>query len=151
MDGTREQGVGGTPAGPCVLIVDDEAPVCDAFAEALELAGYTVRIATNGREGIEAGRLPDVGLIVVDMFMPGVDGYQVIAALRRERPTLPIIATSGGGGFVPGSRDLLDVAHFVGATRMLQKPVDLRTLVNVVRAMLPVAGSAPDRPDSRAP
>jgi DNA-binding response OmpR family regulator len=147
MGGSKEQAaVGGIPAGRRVLIVDDEPRVRDAFAEALQIAGYAVRLATNGQEGIAAGRQPETGLVVVDLFMPGVDGYQVISALRRDRPGLPIIATSGGGGFVPGPRELLDVAHFVGATRILQKPVDLRTLVDVVRALLPQAGPVPDRP-----
>jgi DNA-binding response OmpR family regulator len=131
------------PPGGIVLVVDDEARVRRAFAEALQLAGYTVRLASHGDEGIALGRRPDVGLAVVDLFMPGTDGFQVIATLRRERPGLPIIAMSGGGGFVPGPRDLLDVAGFVGATRILLKPIDLRTLVDVVRALLP---PAPRRP-----
>jgi DNA-binding response OmpR family regulator len=134
----------GAASGPTVLIIDDEPRVREALAEALEFAGYSVRVAANGQDGVGSGRQPEVGLVVVDLFMPGVDGFQVIAMLRRERPALPIVAMSGGGGFVPGPRDLLDVAAFVGATRVLLKPVDLRALVDVVRALLPPA--RPDRP-----
>lgn len=144
---TPDRGTTGpAPGGRSVLVVDDEARVREAFAEALRLSGYTVRLSTNGEDGIVAGRCPDVGLVVVDLFMPGVDGFQVIAALRRERPHLPIVAMSGGGGLVPGPRDLLDVAAFVGATRILLKPVDLRALLDVVRVLLPAQPAATDRP-----
>jgi DNA-binding response OmpR family regulator len=131
---------------PLVLVIDDEAGIRQAFAEVLRLAGYGVSVAGNGREGLGLARRSPVALAIVDLFMPEVDGFQVIRALRSDHPTLPILAISGGGGVLTGPRDVLDVALFAGATRILQKPIDLRALVDVVRALVPApppAGGSP--------
>ncbi len=139
------------PPGPAILVIDDDSRIRVAFAEALRQAGYRVLLASGGAEGLALGRSPDVALIVSDLFMPGMYGYEVIRTLRAERPALPIVAISGGGGLLPGSpRDLLDVAQFAGATRVLRKPVALATLVETVRGLVPPgsrrAGGPPRSP-----
>jgi DNA-binding response OmpR family regulator len=128
---------------PVILVIDDEAGVRQAFTDVLRLAGYRVIVAPNGREGIALARRSSVALAIVDLFMPDVDGFHVIRTLRDDQPLLPILAVSGGGGVVTAPRDLLDVALFAGATRILQKPIDLRALVDVVRALVATPPPAP--------
>src|SRR5271170_4493522 len=79
-----------------VLLIDDDSGVRDLFQNVLEKAGYEVVTAADGRAGLaefEKGSVPAV--VIVDMKMPGMDGPEVIAAMRVRSPKLPIVAVSG--------------------------------------------------------
>ena len=84
-----------TPPGvtPTVLIVDDDPHVRDTIAPVLEQAGYRALTAANGQEGIEQARAHLPHLIVLDLLMPKVNGFDVVAALREDVRTrgIPII------------------------------------------------------------
>jgi len=81
-----------------VLVIDDEDYVADMIATALELDGYVVHVAYNGRDGMEQARSAPVDLVVVDIMMPYIGGLGLIAQLRSldHGREVPIILISAG-------------------------------------------------------
>src|SRR5436190_8259623 len=75
-----------------ILVVDDERAVRDSLRRALELEGYEIELADNGREALDrlaSGSEPDA--LVLDVLMPGVDGLEVCRTLRRNGSRLPVL------------------------------------------------------------
>jgi CheY-like chemotaxis protein/nitrogen-specific signal transduction histidine kinase len=136
--------------GRRVLIVDDDIRNVFALTHVLGRVGMPVLYAENGREGIETlERNPDVELVLMDIMMPEMDGYETIAAIRRTpRWTgLPIVALTAKA--MPGDREK-SIAR--GANDYVPKPVDVDQLLTVVCALLdPVSESADERHDSAEP
>jgi CheY-like chemotaxis protein len=79
-----------------ILIIDDNDPFRYLLRLTLEQAGYEVVDACNGREGLSRYRAAPTDVVIIDLFMPTQEGLETIQALRRERPTVKIIAISGG-------------------------------------------------------
>ena len=96
-----------------VLIVDDEPDVRLSLRLALELAGYAVRIAANGREALEQQREEPADILITDIFMPEADGIETIAAFRKEFPAARIVVVSGAGR--RANADYLHAARVLGA------------------------------------
>jgi CheY-like chemotaxis protein len=69
-----------------ILLIDDEESVRSLFQVALERAGYRVLTAENGKHGLRLLEHQEVDLILVDIFMPGMDGLELIPLLRETRP-----------------------------------------------------------------
>jgi signal transduction histidine kinase/DNA-binding response OmpR family regulator len=80
-----------------VLIIDDEPLIRRAMADFLEDSGYEAVAAADGAEGLDRARDEPFDAVLVDLRMPRVDGLEVIATLKKERPQLPIIVVSGTG------------------------------------------------------
>lgn len=118
---------------PSVLVIDDEDQVRQLIRETLELAGYEVEDARDGKEGLERYRAKSVDLVIMDILMPDQDGLESILALRREFPDSRVIAMTGGSDMI-GVLNFLDVAKMLGARRTLQKPFDMKTLLDAVSA-----------------
>jgi two-component system, chemotaxis family, chemotaxis protein CheY len=116
---------------PSVLVIDDEDQVRQLIRETLELAGYEVEDARDGKEGLERYRAKSVDLVIMDILMPDQDGLESILALRREFPASRVIAMTGGSDMI-GVLNFLDVAKMLGARRTLQKPFDMKTLLHAV-------------------
>lgn len=76
-----------------ILIVDDTPENLRVLGELLEADGHEVRVATNGDQGLEISRTTEVDLILLDIMMPGFDGYQVCKKLKRDKKTrdIPIL------------------------------------------------------------
>jgi signal transduction histidine kinase/CheY-like chemotaxis protein/HAMP domain-containing protein len=113
--------------GKQVLVIDDDARNVFAISSTLELHGLRVSHATNGRRGIEALRAaPDTGLILMDVMMPGMDGYATMTAIRQmpRFGRLPIIAVTARA--MPGDREKSLAA---GANDYVTKPVDTDELL----------------------
>ncbi|MER5215849.1 HAMP domain-containing protein [Streptomyces sp. NPDC002838] len=132
--------------GRRVLIVDDDIRNVFALTHVLGRVGMPVLYAENGREGIETlERNPDVELVLMDIMMPEMDGYETIAAIRRTpRWTgLPIVALTAKA--MPGDREK-SIAR--GANDYVPKPVDVDQLLTVVCALLDPEGvKAAERAD----
>ncbi|GGV64653.1 HAMP domain-containing protein [Streptomyces massasporeus] len=125
-------------AGRRVLIVDDDIRNVFALTHVLGRVGMTVLYAENGREGIETlERSPDVELVLMDIMMPEMDGYETISAIRRTpRWTgLPIVALTAKA--MPGDREK-SIAR--GANDYVPKPVDIDGLLTVVCELLDPEG-----------
>jgi CheY-like chemotaxis protein len=79
-----------------ILVVDDDSAICDALALLLEDAGHVVRTACDGLAALDAIAEDVPDLVITDLYMPGLDGAELIARLQSERPNLPIIVLSAG-------------------------------------------------------
>ena len=120
---------------PSVLVVDDQDQVRQLIRETLEQAGYEVEEANDGKEGLERYRAKSPDLVIMDILMPDQDGLEAIMTLRREFPSTPVIAMTGGSDMI-GVLNILDVAQMLGARRTLQKPFELKVLLDAVAAEL---------------
>ncbi|MBQ0998208.1 HAMP domain-containing protein [Streptomyces sp. RK62] len=120
--------------GRRVLIVDDDIRNVFALTHVLGRVGMPVLYAENGREGIETlERAPDVELVLMDIMMPEMDGYETISAIRRTPrwADLPIVALTAKA--MPGDREK-SIAR--GANDYVPKPVDVDQLLTVVCDLL---------------
>lgn len=103
-----------------LLIIDDDEAVRDALSVLATVAGHDTRMARDGRDGMAHVSSFDPDLVITDILMPVKEGIETIRELRRLRPTVPIIAMSGGGRLA--SRDVLEIAQKFGANHLLTKP-----------------------------
>jgi len=122
---------------PSVLVVDDQDQVRQLVRETLEEAGYEVDEARDGKAGIERYRAKSPDLVIMDILMPEQDGLEAILTIRREFPNSRVIAMTGASDTI-GVLNFLDVAKMFGARRTLQKPFELKALLDAVAAELTV-------------
>ena len=110
-----------------ILVVDDDESICELLRLHLSSAGYEVHVA---RDAIAAGylvlrQIPD--LIITDVSMPHMDGYQLVAALKADSATrdIPVV-------FLTSREDVADYAKQLGAVAYLHKPVPADRLLEIV-------------------
>lgn len=117
-----------------ILIIEDDQRLRLALKENLTYRGYEVTDASNGLEGINSfiSNRPD--LIVMDIIMPEKEGIETIRELKRDYPSVKIIAISGGGTL--GPEHYLKVAIAMGADRALKKPFRTDILVGSIEELL---------------
>jgi DNA-binding response OmpR family regulator len=118
-----------------VLVIDDDAPIRELLAATLRRHGYTVCLAADGRGAGPLLARYHFRLLVTDIFMPYMDGIEVIMQARRRHPELPVLAMSGGGISGGPDRTLLP-ARYLGCRRTLEKPFDLGEFLSAVRELL---------------
>ena len=117
---------------PLVLVVDDEPAVRLAIKRVLEGAGYSVRVAGNGVEGLAELRASPVNIVIIDIIMPQLNGVETIRAIARDWPQTRIVAISGGGSYGMGTYKpnsitttaYLSAAQEAGAHAVLTKPFE---------------------------
>jgi len=119
---------------PRVLVIDDEAAVRTALCATLSDAGCAVTEARDGAEALEILRANPADAVLMDIYMPLLDGFEAIRELRRVAPAVKIIAISGGSR---GSFDPLKAAEMLGADRTLRKPFGIDDLLGVLTELLP--------------
>jgi len=102
-----------------ILIIDDDGFYRTVLRRILEDGGHQVMESGDGNDGLETYRLRHPELVITDIFMPGMDGSEVIRALREVDSRARIIAVSGGGTFY--DIDVLDMARKLGADAILRK------------------------------
>lgn len=117
-----------------ILIIDDDKMVLNMLRQVLEGAQHTVVEASNGEVAMRLWREYPADLIITDILMPEKDGLEVIRELRRECPTVKVIALSGGSRKI--HFDALDVAKRFGALSTLEKPFELKELLATVDTAL---------------
>jgi CheY-like chemotaxis protein len=123
---------------PRILVVEDDDDVRLALREILEVSGFEVVEAPNGRVAVREFVEQPVDLVVADIFMPEMDGIELIRELRRFLPYVPIVAVSGGGK--RHDRTAVLAAVGLGADAALEKPFTLQHFVFVVRQTLGAFG-----------
>ena len=117
-----------------VLVVDDDPDILEALSEILEAEGFRIQRARHGREALEKLEPEPPKLILLDLMMPVMDGWEFAHQLR-QRPqgaTIPIIVLSA-------DRNVGAKAREIGAVGHLAKPFELNELLNMVTASLPRA------------
>jgi DNA-binding response OmpR family regulator len=117
-----------------ILLIDDDTLICRVMTKTLARAGHEVIEANDGQEGLKLFRTHRPVLVITDILMPKQEGITTILELRREAPTVTIIAISGGGqGY---GMDYLDFARKLGADAVLPKPFRPAELTDVVNNLL---------------
>ncbi len=114
-----------------VLIIDDDPDQRKTLRLCLQMHGYAVEEAANGRLGLELQRRRPCDVVVTDLFMPEKDGIETIPELRLEYPSVPIIAVSGVTSRT--GADFLRVAEELGAERTFRKPFATEELIDTIR------------------
>jgi two-component system copper resistance phosphate regulon response regulator CusR len=117
-------------AGMKILVVEDERRAAQYLRQGLAESGYTVEVALNGADGLHAAMNGDHDLIVLDVMLPGVDGFAVLSALRTARQTPVLMLTARGQ-----VNDKLR-GFDLGADDYLVKPFQFPELLARVRALL---------------
>ncbi|MBI5322587.1 response regulator [Bradyrhizobium sp.] len=129
-----------------ILVVVDDNLVQATLRFLLEGAGHHVVAVNDGRNGLDQAEAGDFDLLFLDIFMPGMDGFETMRKLRQQQPSIPIVAISGRP--IPSDSadgpDFLALATKLGATRSLQKPFRPNVLLATVAACLEAA----NRPSS---
>lgn len=109
-----------------ILIIDDDEQFNLMLKSALAIKGYNVDTASNGREAKSLYQANVYDVIITDIIMPDVDGYEVILDLRRMGMGDRTIAVSGGGR--TAAEDYLVTAQHFDVAATFNKPVDLQAL-----------------------
>jgi DNA-binding response OmpR family regulator len=118
-----------------VLVVDDELDLTELVRINLELADYEVTTATDGARALQSIRERRPDLVLLDVMMPALDGWGVLAALQADESLadLPVVMLTA----LSGERDVIR-GHLSGAVRYLTKPFDVRRLLDTItEALLP--------------
>jgi two-component system, OmpR family, response regulator RpaB len=121
-----------------IVIVEDEPAIRRGVSDLLRASGYEVREAADGERGLEEGVGHNVGLVLLDLLLPGRSGLDVLAELRKVRPTLPVIILTARGTEDDRVRGLK-----MGADDYVVKPFSARELLARVEAVLRRSASQP--------
>ena len=126
-------GPGGRTGGPVVLVVDDDARLREFMRVNLESEGYAVLEAEGGEQALAAieDQAPD--LVLLDIVMPGIDGWQMLQRMQERHGSIPVIMFSG-----KLDDDSADEAARVGARGFLGKPFDPQELLARAKQLVPV-------------
>ena len=113
-----------------IIIIDDDPKLCDLIREYLEPLGYAVNSAHTGPDGLEAVRAGDFSAVILDVMLPGMDGFEVLKAIRHDS-NVPVIMLTGRG-------DEADrvVGLEIGADDYLPKTFSMRELLARLRAVM---------------
>lgn len=114
-----------------ILVAEDHLDSRDALRALLEAFGFVVLVAGNGKEAVEAALAASPDLILMDMMMPVMDGFEATRQLRRLRQTAttPIIAVTA----MEGAQEL---ALHAGADEYVRKPIEVRLLLAKVNDLM---------------
>jgi two-component system nitrogen regulation response regulator NtrX len=114
-----------------VLIVDDEPSICTSLEGILGDEGYEVSSAPDGETALRLVEEESPDLVLLDIWMPGRDGLEVLAELKRRRPALPVVMISGHGTIETAVK-----ATKLGAFDFIEKPLDMDKILLTVRNAL---------------
>lgn len=116
---------------PRILLVEDEADLADGIRENLEAEGYAVEVAGDGPSGLHGARDPDLDLVILDVMLPGMDGFEVCHTLRAEGYQVPVLFLTARSQPQDRIRGLEE-----GGDDYLAKPFHLQELLLRVSAIL---------------
>lgn len=116
---------------PVIGVVEDDAAVRQGVVDALSFAGYEVLAAADGREGMELALKAKMSLLLLDLVMPHHSGFEILEALKKERPGQPVIILSARGEEGDRVKGLK-----MGADDYVVKPFSVRELLARVDAVL---------------
>jgi excisionase family DNA binding protein len=125
-------GPGGRTSGPLVLVVDDDERLREFMRVNLELEGYTVREASSAGEALEAISDQAPQLVLLDVVMPGIDGWQMLQRMQERHGSIPVIMFSGQ----VGEESEAD-AESRGARGFVGKPFDPQQLIERAKQLVP--------------
>lgn len=121
---------------PRILLVEDAPEVRISIRDSLKLAGFEVDEAPDGKVAIDLLAERPYALVITDLWMPHVDGLDLLKHLRKVNPNMPVVAISGGA---PGRAPIdfsMALATTWGADVVLDKPFDNDDLIDIINDLL---------------
>jgi CheY-like chemotaxis protein len=121
-----------------ILVVDDDPMVCMAIEAFLQRHNFEVVVSDGGEAGLRALERGGIDLMIVDIFMPHMRGFESIRIFHERAPAIPLVAMSGYAftNLVAPAPDFLRMALELGASRCLRKPFAPLTLLAVIKECL---------------
>ena len=121
-----------------ILVIDDDRAVLATIKVLLERAAHAVEAVDNSRNGLQLLETRSFDLLIVDIFMPGMDGFETMKLVHQSRPAMPVIVISGQQFTIASDRqpDFLHMASGLGAVSSLQKPFRPAQLLAAVNGSL---------------
>jgi DNA-binding response OmpR family regulator len=121
---------------PGILVVEDDNDLREMLKVSLNRKRFTVLEAENGKDAIAHFKPSVTDLVITDLIMPEEDGLKVIMKLREMKPSLKIVAISGGGKAGPGS--YLNLAKALGADEVYSKPFSVNEMITRIEELLEI-------------
>ena len=125
-------GPGGRTGGPLVLVVDDDPRLREYMRVNLELEGYSVREAASADDALTAIEDQAPELVLLDVVMPGVDGWQMLQRMQERHGSIPVIMFSGQIESSAADAERRGARGFIG------KPFDPQQLIERAKQLVPV-------------
>jgi len=125
-----------------ILVIEDDISILRGLKDNLEYEGYTVLTETNGKNGLELARSKNADLLLLDIMLPGINGFEICRKLKKEKPEFPIIMITARGSEMDKVSGL-----DTGADDYVTKPFSIPELMARIRAIL----RRFDRPGNNAP
>lgn len=126
-----------------ILIVEDEIPMLQGLKDNLELDGYTVEGVSNGKDGLEKIRNNEYHLVLLDVMLPGMSGFDVCKTIRKENNQTPVILLTAKGEEIDKVLGLE-----LGADDYITKPFSLRELLARIKTILRRTSGTTDEGES---
>ncbi|QIA09353.1 response regulator transcription factor [Draconibacterium halophilum] len=114
-----------------ILIIEDDISILRGLKDNLEYEGYTVFSETNGKNGLQCALERNPDLLLLDIMLPGINGYEICKRLKKENPDLPVIMITARGSEMDKVSGL-----DIGADDYITKPFSIPELLARVRAVL---------------
>jgi DNA-binding response OmpR family regulator len=129
-----------------IVVIDDEPDTLDLLKMYLEMMGYDVRTGLTGALGLKAIAAHSPQIVILDLMLPDMDGYEICETLRKQPETadLPVIMLSART-----AREDVKRGYAAGATLYLKKPVDLHRLNMEAKRIVEVGRHVPPPPDDQ--
>jgi CheY-like chemotaxis protein len=124
-----------------ILIIDDDGLFRSMLSATLVHLGHTVVEASNGAEGLKIFERTKPDLIITDLVMPEMEGFEVLMNFKKHDPRPKIMVMSGGVGGT--NVDFLEIAKRLGASSVLAKPFSTDALIKAIDALLPSGKASP--------
>jgi len=113
-----------------ILVIEDDISILRGLKDNLEYEGYTVFTETNGEKGLQAALRKNTDLILLDIMLPGMNGYEICRKLKNEKPGLPVIMITARGSEMDKVSGL-----DIGANDYMTKPFSIPELMARIRAV----------------
>jgi len=107
-----------------IAIVDDDQRLLESLQDLLESAGHSVRAFPSARTLLDSPALPEIGCLITDIGMPGMDGFELERLMQKRRPELPVI-------LITGRHEIAELPR-AKHNRFFRKPFDGQTLLAAI-------------------
>jgi CheY-like chemotaxis protein len=114
-----------------ILVIDDEPPIAQLLEDVLTGAGHSVTIAMSGHQGVEMAALSEFDLVLTDLGMPDMSGWEVAGKIRSLHPEVPVILVTGWGTTLSN-----DEVSRAGVTAVVHKPFEIHELIRAASSVL---------------